>query len=53
MRLMEENKHLDPLLSQAFKQLSDILSLNYKDGSSFAGENSLFGGENQKNISQS
>ncbi len=41
---MEENKHLEPFISQAFKQLSDILFSNYKEGSSLTGENSLIGG---------
>lgn len=46
---MEENKHLEPDFSQAFKEMSDILLQNYKDISSIGGESSVFGG--QSNIS--
>ena len=45
---MEENKHLEPHFSKAFKEISEILLQNYKDISSFGGS-SILG--NQSNVS--
>ena len=47
LKKLEQNKHLEPNYSDAFKQLSEVLLNNYKDSSSIA-SSSIYGGQSQK-----
>ena len=42
MRKMEQSKRLEPCISDAFRELSDVLLQNYKENSSYS--SSLLGG---------